>query len=101
MPTLWWAIVIIPAILCSLRWRYLFPIFVFLTGFFWSLFQADTILNNKLPLALEGRDLTVTGIVSTLPRYRANSVQFNFLSDKIESPHFILTDTHKLRLSWY
>lgn len=101
LPPLWLAIILIPAGFCSFRWRRFFPVLIFLTGFFWSLFHASIILNKKLPAALEGRNVTITGVVSTLPRYRSNSVRFVLVSDEFESPQIQFSSPRKIRLSWY
>ena len=47
-------------------------------GFLWSWWCAQGVLAERLPEALAGQDLVVTGVVSDLPRHRGDSQRFLF-----------------------
>jgi competence protein ComEC len=67
LPSLWWALSLIPLLL--LAWRlpvWLVPVF-FVAGVVWVSFRAGLILEESLPPALEGRDLVLEGAVADLP----------------------------------
>jgi len=57
-----------------------------MAGFMWSWWCAQGVLADRLPEALAGQDLVVTGVVSDLPRKRGDSQRFLF-------------DVHEARLS--
>ncbi len=50
----------------------------FLLGLTWHLLRADQLLRQRLPVALEGMDLAVTGVVVSLPERRVNGQRFHF-----------------------
>jgi competence protein ComEC len=67
LPTLWWALLLIP--LLFLAWRrplWLVPV-CFVAGVVWVSFRAGLILEDHLPSALEGRDLVLEGSIADLP----------------------------------
>ncbi len=71
-----------------------------LLGCVWALWAATERLDDLLPPALEGTDLTVEGVVVGLPQTFDRGVRFDFavgpaaVTDNIELPA-------KVRLSWY
>lgn len=73
-----------------------------LFGLLWSSLFALHNLRHELPRELEGRDLTLTGTVSSLPYSFDNGVRFQFA---VESARFegmtIDGIPSKLALSWY
>ena len=67
LPTLWWALLLVP--LGLLAWRrplWLVPVF-FVAGVVWISFRAGLILEETLPTALEGQDLVIEGHVADIP----------------------------------
>lgn len=48
------------------------------TGFLWAAWRADVRLSDALPVALEGRDVLVTGVVAELPVPSERGVRFAF-----------------------
>lgn len=71
-------------------------------GFSWGGLTARRHLDQELPLAWEGRDVTVVGTVESLPTHFERGVRFNFLVEKIlpqgmEAPLI----PARLSLAWY
>lgn len=50
-------------------------------GYAWAAYRADARLSDRLPPALEGRDVTVTGVVAGLPTSTGDGVRFAFHVD--------------------
>ena len=78
LPSLAWALLLVPALLLSLwhpRWL-LFAFFI--AGFAWVTWRADLILQDHLPPALEGRDIVVEGHIADLPQPTDYGSRFAF-----------------------
>ena len=69
-------------------------------GLAWSTWHADALLSTTLPEGLQGRDLTVTGVVATLPQRRGRATRFEFLVDGGPADA-AATLPRRLRLAWY
>ncbi|KPK09052.1 MAG: hypothetical protein AMJ64_01400 [Betaproteobacteria bacterium SG8_39] len=67
-------------------------------GFLWAAFQAQPRLDDRLAPGLEGRDLTVTGVVLGLPSVSARGVRFEF---EPESSAEGVRLPRRLALAWY
>lgn len=75
-----------------------------LLGFVWAALLAHLYLRQELPLALEGKDITVVGTVDSLPDYAARGVRFNFLVEEVlaqEGQHVAPVIPSRISLSWY
>jgi competence protein ComEC len=66
-------------------------------GFAYAAWRAELRLAESLPVSLEGRDLTVTGIVSGLPQVREQGTRFLFDVESPAGPRWPST----LSLAWY
>ena len=70
-----------------------------LAGFCWAATYAHVRLADHLPIELEGRDIEVIGVVSSLPQHFERGVRFEF------SPEQVLTVgarlPARLQLAWY
>lgn len=75
-------------------------LFWFLAGFLWALFQAHSMMTQRLPANLAHHNLQVRGVIASLPQSRGVRTTADFVIDRV-----LLTDKthfpHKLRLSWY
>ncbi len=67
-------------------------------GFLWAALHAQLRLDDRLPPALEGHDLTVTGVVVGLPSVGERVVRFEF---EPESSADGARLPRRLRLAWY
>lgn len=78
LPSLAWALLLIPAVLIAWRVPRVWPIVFLIGGVVWVSFRAGLILADRLAPELEGRDLTLTGIVADIPRPADYGVRFEF-----------------------
>jgi competence protein ComEC len=84
--------------LLARRWSWL-P-FAFALGLGWSVWHATGLLNTALPAKLEGRDVTVAGVIATLPQRRGRATRFELVVDHGQ-PEAVAGVPHRLRLAWY
>lgn len=54
-------------------------------GFLWALFYAHAMLLNPLPVALEGHDVVVEGVVRGLPARDSRRTRFQFRVDRLSA----------------
>ncbi|MTW03187.1 DNA internalization-related competence protein ComEC/Rec2 [Duganella ginsengisoli] len=69
------------------------------TGFLWSALLASHTLSDELAKADEGRDVTIIGIVSSLPSHSLQGVRFNFTVESVENPGASIPP--RIALSWF
>src|SRR5918992_43217 len=93
LPSLAWAGVLL---LAFLRRRALFVPLAFAAGFLWAAAMAHLRMGDWLTPELEGRDLDVVGVVSSLPAVSERAVRFEF---EVESASERLP--RKLLLAWH
>ena len=93
-----WVALLVPC-LAGLYWRPKFaPLFAFTLGFLWAAGLAHLRMADWLAPELEGRDLDVVGVVSSLPAVGARAVRFEF---EVESQGGGARLPKKLLLSWH
>ena len=91
---LWWMLVLAVSLLIFAKTR-LFSYLFF--GGCWVLMQATIVINDRLPPALEGKDLVISGIIANVPKHQGQRLQFEFVPDKSTAAEL----PKKLRLNWY
>jgi competence protein ComEC len=96
LPSLAWAAVAALLVPAAVRWRRFIPVVAFGAGFFWAAAAAHLRMADWLAPELEGRDLDVVGVVSSLPAVSERAVRFEF---EVESGPRRLPK--KLLLSWH
>ena len=96
LPALGWASVL--AVLLVSRNRVCFIAVAFGAGFFWAAACAHLRMSDWLAPALEGRDLEVVGVVSSLPTLGERRTSFDF---EVEAAAGGERLPRKLHLSWY
>ncbi len=79
------------------RWRWLG---LALLGAAWTMLRADVALSQRLPHALEGADVVVTGAIVGLPRVQDDSTRFDFAVDTSAQAGAAMALSGVLRLSW-
>src|SRR5438876_738060 len=93
------AFIVVPLLaLLALRWRILWVPAAFAAGFFWAAACAHWRMNDWLQPQLEGRDLAVAGVVSSLPANADRSVRFEL---DVEGGEGDARLPKKILLSWY
>ncbi len=94
---------LVAAIAIPICWRYarLRPAAALLAGFYWSFLNASIQLSAMLPLSHEGRDLTLTGVISSIPSQKGSITRFEMDVSTIQSMQGEIAGPEKVRLSWY
>src|SRR4051812_3397510 len=98
LPALGASIVVPLLALLALRWRLLWVPAAFAAGFFWAAACAQWRMSDWLNAEIEGRDLAVVGVVSSLPATAERGVRFEFDVEGAEGDARL---PGKLLLSWY
>jgi competence protein ComEC len=80
------------------RWRWFGFV---LLGAAWSMLRGDVALSQRLPSALEGEDIAVTGAIIGLPRVLDDSTRFDFAVKTAEHEGSRIALGGTLRLTWY
>jgi competence protein ComEC len=78
LPALAWALLLVPAATLGLRYRLLLPVLAFGAGFFWAAACAHWRMDDWLARELEGRDIELVGVVSSLPAQGERGTRFEF-----------------------
>ena len=68
-------------------------------GIAWASWSADARLAEELPLALEGRDVEVNGIVASLPTVTDRGTRFELEIEKVMTPEAIIP--RHVSINWY
>ena len=98
LPSLVLSWLLLPLGLLASRFKFLIPVFSLLSGFVWAGFCAQMRMNDWLEPALEGRDIAVVGVVSSLPARLERGVRFEF---DVETALAGERLPKKVLLSWY
>jgi competence protein ComEC len=78
LPSLAWALLLIPLALAALWHPRLVLLVFFVAGAVWAAWRADVILQHQLPADLEGRDVVLDGCLAELPRPTEYGSRFAF-----------------------
>ncbi|MFZ6748061.1 DNA internalization-related competence protein ComEC/Rec2 [Undibacterium sp. Ren11W] len=71
-------------------------------GFVWASLFATYYLSEQLPKEWEGRDITVIGVVSSLPHHFQQGVRFNFkIEQTLPEPALAAKLPENIALAWY
>src|SRR2546429_6230819 len=98
LPALGWAWGMPVLVLIGLRYRAVLIVAACAAGFFWAAACAHSRMSDWLPPELEGRDLAVVGVVSSLPAIAERSVRFEFDVEWADGQARL---PQKLLLAWY
>jgi len=70
---------------------------IMLLGGLWTLFYAHLIISDRLPHEIAGKEITISGIISSVPERQQQRIRFEFKPEP--STQFSLPN--KIRLNWY
>ena len=98
LPSSAWAGLLLPLLLISYKQPRCIVLPAFAAGFFWAAFCAGLRMDDWLAPRLEGRDIEVVGVVSSLPAHFERGVRFEL---EVESAPGGQRLPKKLLLSWY
>lgn len=73
----------------------------FLLAAAWTMWRADLALSQRLPHALEGADIVVSGQVHGLPRAQDDATRFEFDVQSVTHDGAAIALSGRLRLAWY
>ncbi|MGH8672320.1 MAG: ComEC/Rec2 family competence protein, partial [Burkholderiales bacterium] len=68
-------------------------------GFFWAALLAQARLDDQLPVAWEGKDIEISGVIADLPMQHERGVRFEFDVDQVKTAGAVVP--RRLRLNWY
>jgi competence protein ComEC len=94
LPSPVWALLLLPLIAVCARYRAALAGVSLAAGFFWAALYAQVRMSDWLSPELEGRDLEVIGVVSSLPAPNEHGVRFEFELESAGLPRKVL-------LGWY
>ena len=91
------------AVIILVRCKSFYRIFAFLLlGFTWAMFCAGIILDDKLPVNLEGQTVEVAGRVISLPEQTSKRLRFRFLIERLtDLDGKVWPGPGNVRLNWY
>ncbi len=70
-----------------------------LLGFGWASWRAEFRLADELPIAMEGRDIEIVGVIAGLPQGFANGSRFEFDVERMAAEGVAVPG--RIMLSWY
>lgn len=104
LPPLWW-LLILPASLCLLPWRYGSYCLALVLGLAWGIFSGHNMMATQLSEEWAGKDLLITGSVQGLPEQDERRLRFAFRVKEVSTleGELISLDPfpEKIHLSWY
>jgi len=92
-----WFWALLPAIVL-LTYPNLRIISLILFGMLWTFLQLSIYNDHRLIPELEGQDITLIGVISSIPEHKAHSIQFEFTIDQTSSE---IQTPKKIKLNWY
>ena len=104
LPSLYWCgffflLALIPFI--PSRYRVVNIVILFVAGFLWATLRAHMILDISLAEELQGKDVLVTGVISSIPITEERKTDFEFDIETLEYKNKIQRSPGKVHLSWY
>lgn len=73
----------------------------FILGFLWALLRAHWVLDISLPNELQGKDILVTGVITSIPQEDKHKRRFEFDIETMEFNKKKIASIGTVRLSWY
>ncbi|MEJ2573243.1 MAG: DNA internalization-related competence protein ComEC/Rec2 [Gammaproteobacteria bacterium] len=101
LPDPWWGLLFLPAPALVWRYRRLWPVLVVSLGFLWGWLHAALILHRQLPASLEGEDVTVQGMIASLPERDARRAHFEFALESLYRGKTAYPVPGRISLNWY
>jgi competence protein ComEC len=98
LPSLNWGWMLVPLAVIAFRFRALWVAVAMAAGFAWATLCADLRMSDWLAVELEGRDIEVIGVVSSLPTAGERAARFEL---EVESAPRGERLPRKVLLTWY
>jgi competence protein ComEC len=104
LPQMGWLAVVASAVAICLLRKYYYPVFL-IAGWCWAWAFAAWALSSRLPAELEGKTLTVSASIITIPQCSRNICRFNALIKPAETTGIAIVEkkpvSRHVKLSWY
>lgn len=97
----WFVLAATITALGAFRWRWLLPLTLLLLGAAWADMQGAAAMAARLPAALAGQDIEITGEVVGLPEHRSEADSFRFRVERARRGPQHLALHGMIRLAWY
>lgn len=97
----WASLLLISLFFVSSQVRSIRVLIFLLFGFLWALIRAHLILDIALPDNLQGKDVLVTGVISSIPLKNNRKSRFEFDIEILEYNKKQFPSIGKVRISWY
>ncbi|MFC1750384.1 DNA internalization-related competence protein ComEC/Rec2 [Pseudomonadota bacterium] len=102
LPSVWWGVVMLPLMPLAFYFPHLRPLFWLVAGFVYTFLHAGVILSSSLAPQLEGRDVTVEGVISSIPVVQVRRARFEYDIERVVSPGVTLNMLpRRVRLNIY
>lgn len=101
LPSLWWALLLVPFALLALWQRAALPLVFLVAGVCWATLRADWVLQESLPTELEGQDLRVEGFIADIPRPGERGLRFAFDVARATHNDQVVTLPRRIEVSTY
>ncbi|MDJ0958420.1 MAG: ComEC/Rec2 family competence protein, partial [Arenicellales bacterium] len=101
LPSLWYFSPIPPFIALSFRFRWLWPLIFLSLGCAWAVLKADLLLAQALPRELEGKELQLVGMVSSLVQRNERYLKFTVDVESLSYLSHTYPPPKTIRLHWY
>ena len=100
LPGLGWLALLLPF---PLLWRFtlLRPFMGLLVGAGWSLLHANLLLQEQLPVHLEGKDLIMEGVIDSLPVRHGRLARFQMRVTSLSDGKGSSLGLSRVQISWY
>ncbi|MES9968880.1 MAG: DNA internalization-related competence protein ComEC/Rec2 [Candidatus Thiodiazotropha sp.] len=100
LPASGWVVALIPL---AFFWRNarLRPLIALLVGGGWSLVSANYQLQHRLPADLEGEDLLLQAVITSLPKQQGRLTRFQVDVNQLHDSQGNQLELSRLQLSWY
>lgn len=100
LPASWWAVALLP-LPFFWRERRLRPLIALLFGGGWSLLSATYQLQHRLPADVEGADLLLEAVITSLPKRQGRLTRFQVDVNQLQDSQGNPLALSRLQLSWY
>lgn len=94
-------ILLVPVVLGGLPFTVTRPLAMALAGFVWAGIWGGHVLAGDLDPALEGKDVMIEGVISSIPAHFDRASRFDFRISRWEAGGVKERHPEKIRLSWY
>ncbi len=101
LPSVWWILFLPLVLYLSYRSSRLRLAAIIPLGFLWALLHAHLLLNHGIATELEGKNLYLEGVVSSIPDQTSERTRFEFQVETLYLNAMEYPSPGRVRLGWY